>query len=62
MQPSLGLRYSKSILQCILTTCHSFDNFEFDIFDAGVPLSHFITTVTITVVFERFNCNRLGQI
>jgi len=33
----------------ILTTCPCFDNFEFDIFDAGGPQCHFITSVTIAV-------------
>jgi len=33
----------------ILTTCACFDNLEFDIFDAGGPQCHFITSVTIAV-------------
>jgi len=32
-----------------LTTCPYFDNREFDIFDAGSPPCHFITSVTIAV-------------
>ena len=31
----------------ILTACPSFDNLEFEIFDAGGPQCHFITSVTI---------------
>jgi len=45
VQSSLGFRCSKMILQYILTTCPCFDNFEFDIFDAGAPQCHFITSV-----------------
>jgi len=41
VQLSLGLRCSKSILQYILTTCPYSDNFEFGVFDAGSPPSHF---------------------
>jgi len=33
----------------ILTTCPYFDNLEFDIFDAGGPQCHFITSITIAV-------------
>jgi len=33
----------------MLTTSPYFDNLEFDVFDAGGPQCHFITTVTITV-------------
>jgi len=49
VQPSLGLRCSKSILQCILTTCPCFDNFEAIIFNAGVFLCHFIMSVITAV-------------
>ena len=33
----------------ILATCRYFDNLEFDIFDAGDPQWHIITSVTIAV-------------
>jgi len=33
----------------VLTTCPYFDNFEFDIFDAGSLQRHFITYVTTAV-------------
>jgi len=33
----------------MLTTCPWFDNFEFDVFDAGGPQCLFITSVTIAV-------------
>ena len=33
----------------ILTTCPYFDNLEFDIFDAGGPQCHFITSFTMAV-------------
>jgi len=46
VRPSLGFCCSKSIL---LTTCSYFDNLEFDIFVAGGPQYHFITSVTIAV-------------
>jgi len=52
VRPSLGFRCSKSIP--ILTTCPCFDNLEFDIFDAGGPQYHFITSVTIAVRFAHF--------
>jgi len=58
--PSLGLRCSKNILQYILTTCPCFDNFEFNIFDAGGPQSYFIMSVTIADGFKRFQCIRLS--
>jgi len=32
-----------------MTTCLYFDNLEFDIFDAGGPQFHFITSLTIAV-------------
>jgi len=32
-----------------MTTYPCFDNLEFDIFDAGGPQYHFVTTVTIAV-------------
>jgi len=53
MRPVEGFRCNKSILH---TTCPYFDNLEFDLFDAGGPQCHFITSVTIavTVGFERF--------
>jgi len=38
----------------ILTTCPYFDNLEFDIFDAGGPQCHFITSFTMAVRFGRF--------
>jgi len=47
MRPSLGFRCSIGILQ--LTTFPCFDNLEFDVFDAGGPQCHFITSVTIAV-------------
>ena len=36
-------------VSCILTTCPCLNNLEFDIFDAGGPQCHFITSVTIAV-------------
>jgi len=57
VRPSSGSRCSKSILH---TTCPYFDNFEFDIFDAGGPQCHFITSVTIAVAFEHFQCISLS--
>jgi len=45
--PSSGFRYSKRILYTV--ACPYFDNFEFDIFDAGSPQCHFNTSVTIAV-------------
>jgi len=33
----------------ILTTCPCFDTFGFDMFDAGGPQCHFITSVTTAV-------------
>jgi len=33
----------------ILTTCPYFDNLEFDIFDAGGPQCHFITSFIVPV-------------
>jgi len=47
MRPSLSFGCSKSIPQ--MTTYPCFDNLEFDIFDAGGPQYHFITSVTIAV-------------
>jgi len=47
MRPSLGVRCIKA--SYILTTCPYFDNLEFDIFNAGGPQWHFITSVTVAV-------------
>jgi len=33
----------------ILTTCPYFDTLEFDVFDAGGPQCHFITSLTTAV-------------
>jgi len=48
VRPSVGFRCCKSKLY-MLTTCPCFDNFQFDIFDAGGPQGHFITSVTIAI-------------
>jgi len=45
--PSLGFHYSKSILH--IDNLSLFDNLELDIFDAGGPQCHFITSVPIAV-------------
>ena len=47
VRPSLVFAVVK--MSCILTTCPCFNNLEFDIFDAGGPQCHFITSVTIAV-------------
>ena len=47
VRPSLVFTVVK--VSYILTTCPCFDNFEFDIFDAGGPQCHFITSVTTAV-------------
>jgi len=39
----------------ILTTCPDFDDLEFDIFVAGGPQCHFITSVTIAVRIRTFS-------
>jgi len=44
-----------AIVSCILTTCPCFSNLEFDIFDAGGPQCHFITSVTIAVRIRTFS-------
>ena len=44
VRPSSGFRCGISSLY-ILTTCPYFDNLKFDIFDAGGPQYHFITSV-----------------
>jgi len=49
VQPSLGFRCSKGILDSLLTTYLYFDNLEFDILDAGGRQCHFITSFTIAV-------------
>jgi len=46
LRPSLGFRCGKSISH---TTCPYFDNLEFDIFDAGGPHCHFITSFAMAV-------------
>jgi len=45
--PSLGFHCSKSILD--IDNLSFFDNLEFDIFDAGGPQCHFITSFTIAI-------------
>jgi len=47
VRPSLGCRCSKCILH--LTTCPHFVTFGLEIFDAGGPQFHFITSVAIAV-------------
>jgi len=37
-----------------LTNCPYFDNLEFDIFDAGGPQCHFITSVTTATRIRTF--------
>jgi len=32
-----------------LTTCPCYDNIELDLFDAGGPYCHFITSITIAI-------------
>jgi len=66
MRPSRGfcaaqfrLRCSKIILQYVLTTCPYFDNFEFNIFDAGGPQSHFICLLPLQLDLNAFSS--LGQ-
>jgi len=43
----------------ILTTCYYFDNLESDIFDAGGPQCHFITSVTIAVRIRTLSVHQL---
>jgi len=47
VRPSLVFTVVK--VSCKLTTCLCFDNFEFDISDAGDTQCHFITYFTIAV-------------
>jgi len=54
-RPSLGCCCSKSILH----TNPYFDNREFDVFDAGGPQCHFITTVTIAVKIQTLSVRYL---
>jgi len=54
VRTSLGFPHRQSILLYTLTTSPYFDNLEFDIFVAGGPQCHFITSATIAVRFERF--------
>jgi len=45
----LGLGFCCSKVSYVLTTCPCFDNVELDIFDAGGPQCHIVTSVTIAV-------------
>jgi len=47
MWPGLGYCCSKSVLD--IDNLSFFDNLEFDIFDTGGPLCHFIVSFTIAV-------------
>jgi len=47
VRSSLGFRCSK--VSYLLATCPYFDNHELEIFDAGGPQCHFITSVTTAV-------------
>jgi len=55
VRPSLGFHCSKSILQYIFTTCPYFENPEFNVFDAGCPQYHFITSVTTAVRIRKLS-------
>jgi len=43
----------------ILATCPYFDNLEFDIFDAGGPQCHFITSFTMAVRIRTLSVHKL---
>jgi len=44
----------------MVTTCPCFDRLEFEIFDAGGPQKHFITSVTNAVRFAHFQYDSLS--
>jgi len=65
VRPSLVFAIVK--VSCILTNRPCLNNLEFDIFDAGVPQCHFITSVTIavrirTVSVYQFKLNYFAKI
>jgi len=61
VRPNLGFHCSESILHMLTISTH-FDNFEFDIFDAGSSLCRFATSVTIAVRIRKLSVHKLNLV